>query len=135
MNAGPNIVGAPNAQNNTTAGGGGGSGSTIETDEVVMKLAKKGDQALLAFEIHGATRLGRTVRVSHEVRIEVLKPVDAAKLTEPMCPQPDVRIATPRFHQGVSPGVDAYPPPSFAQAPHHHRQVTTDVKYPRDSRQ
>lgn len=65
--------------------------SSYETEEVVMKLAKKNDQAVLSFEISGLTRVGRKVRVSHDVKIEVMKPGDVARLREPMCPQPDVR--------------------------------------------
>lgn len=69
----------------------GGAPSSIETEEVVVRLTKKNDQAMLSFEITGTTRLGRIVRVVHDVRIEVLKPADAARLAEPMCPTPNVR--------------------------------------------
>lgn len=64
--------------------------SSYETEEVVMKLAKKNDQALLSFEINGITRVGRKVRVAHDVKIEVMKPGDVARLSEPLCPEPDV---------------------------------------------
>jgi HUS1 checkpoint protein len=66
------------------------SSSSYETEEVVMKLAKKNDQAALSFEISGKTRVGRKVRVAHDVKIEVMKPSDVARLSEPMCPEPDV---------------------------------------------
>lgn len=62
--------------------------------ETVMKLAKKNDQAVLNFDISGPMSSGRTVRVGHDVRIEVMKPSDVSKLTEPMCPEPDVRYFT-----------------------------------------
>ena len=68
------------------------SSSSYETEEVVMKLAKKNDQAALSFEITGKTRTGRRVRVAHDVKIEVMKPSDVARLTEPMCPEPDVSL-------------------------------------------
>ena len=55
-----------------------------------MKLAKKTDHALLTFEIHGQTRIGNKMRVAHDVKIQVMKPADVAKLLEPMCPEPDV---------------------------------------------
>jgi len=70
-----------------------GGGSSIETEEVVVRLAKKNDTAILSFEITGLSRLGRTVRVAHDVRIEVLKPADAARLGEPLCPAPDVCLS------------------------------------------
>ena len=75
------------------AGNPPGAPSSIETDEVVVRLTKKNDQAMLSFEITGTTRLGRLVRVVHDVRIEVLKPADAARLAEPLCPTPNVRPA------------------------------------------
>jgi hypothetical protein len=57
-----------------------------------MKLAKKNNVPVLSFEIFGTTNLGRRVKVAHDVRIEVMKPADAAMLTEPRCPEPDVRL-------------------------------------------
>lgn len=64
--------------------------SSYETEEVIMKLAKKNDHAVLSFEISGMTRLGRKVSVSHDVKIEVMKPTDVERLSEPLCPEPDV---------------------------------------------
>ncbi|KAF7346309.1 Checkpoint protein [Mycena sanguinolenta] len=71
------------------------SKSAYETEEIVMKLAKKNDQAVLSFEISGVTRQGRKVRVAHDVKIEVMKPTQVAELKEPMCPEPDVHIILP----------------------------------------
>ena len=71
--------------------------SSFETEEVVMRLAKKNDQALLSFEISGLTRVGRKVRVAHDVKIEVLKAADVEKLSEPMCPEPDVSFSSHRY--------------------------------------
>ncbi|KAJ7282818.1 checkpoint protein Hus1/Mec3 [Mycena rebaudengoi] len=56
----------------------GSASSSYETDEIVMKLAKKNDQAVLSFEISGMTRQGRKVRVAHDVKIDVMKPADVA---------------------------------------------------------
>jgi HUS1 checkpoint protein len=61
-------------------------------NEVVMKLAKKNNLPVLSFEIFGTTQMGRRVKVAHDVRIEVMKPTDVAMLTEPRCPEPDVRF-------------------------------------------
>ncbi|KAJ7082750.1 checkpoint protein Hus1/Mec3 [Mycena belliarum] len=71
------------------------SAGSYETEEIVMKLAKKNDQAVLSFEISGTTRQGRRVRLAHDVKIEVMKPADVAGLKEPMCPDPDVHIILP----------------------------------------
>lgn len=70
------------------------AGSAFDIEEVIMKLAKKNDQALLAFEIIGVSRGGHRRHVSQDVKIEVMKPEDVAKLTEPLCPEPDVRSAS-----------------------------------------
>jgi len=69
--------------------------SSFDAEEVVMKLAKKNDQALLSFEISGQSRVGHKLRVAHDVRIEVMKPADVAKMTEPLCPTPDLHILLP----------------------------------------
>ncbi|KAJ3530484.1 hypothetical protein NMY22_g8551 [Coprinellus aureogranulatus] len=81
------------------AGNTGGAPSSIETDEVIVRLTKKNDQAMLSFEITGTTRLGRLVRVVHDVRIEVLRPADAARLAEPLCPTPNAHILLPPLHK------------------------------------
>ncbi|KAE9401025.1 cell cycle checkpoint [Gymnopus androsaceus JB14] len=75
------------------------SGSSYETEEVVVKLAKKNDQAVLNFEITGTTRVGRKVRIGHDVKIEVMKPADVARLTEPMCPEPDIHVLLPSLQK------------------------------------
>lgn len=69
--------------------------SGYETEEVVMKLAKKNDQAVLSFEISGLSRAGRRMRVTHDVRIDVMKPADVELLEEPRVPEPDVHVVLP----------------------------------------
>ncbi|THU98365.1 cell cycle checkpoint [Dendrothele bispora CBS 962.96] len=78
------------APNVTGSGGTGGNVGSIETDEVIMKLAKKNDQAVLSFEIKGFSGSGRRVRLTQDVRVDVEK-IEALKLNEPMCPEPDIR--------------------------------------------
>lgn len=73
-------------------GAGAGAGAGFETTGVVMKLAKKNELAVLSFEVAAQTRMGRRVAVVHDVRIEVMKPADVARLREPLCPEPEVRI-------------------------------------------
>ncbi|KAG0701223.1 cell cycle checkpoint [Suillus ampliporus] len=68
---------------------------SYDADEVVMKLAKKNDQAVLSFEMFGMSRSGRKVRVAHDVRIDVMRPAEGDKLHEPRCPDPDVHILLP----------------------------------------
>jgi len=75
------------------------SGSSFNTEEIVVKLAKKSDHALLTFEIHGQTRTGNKMRVAHDVKIQVMKPADVAKLSEPLCPEPDLHILLPPLHK------------------------------------
>ncbi|CAA7265748.1 unnamed protein product [Cyclocybe aegerita] len=71
------------------------SSSSFDTEEVVMKLAKKNDQALFSFEISGMSRVGHRLRVAHDVKIEVMRPADVEKLKEPLCPDPDLHILLP----------------------------------------
>jgi HUS1 checkpoint protein len=66
--------------------------SAISSPEVVMKLAKKNDHAVLTFEVTSQSRQGRKLQIAHDVRIYVMKPADFAKVKEPMCPEPDVGI-------------------------------------------
>lgn len=72
--------------------GGGLGGAAYDTDEIIMRLAKKNNQAVLSFEVLGTTRTGKKVRVAHDVKVEVMKPGDVEQLKEPMCPEPDVRF-------------------------------------------
>lgn len=34
--------------------------------------------------------MGRRLRLTQDVRIEVMRPADVERLQEPMCPEPDV---------------------------------------------
>jgi HUS1 checkpoint protein len=65
--------------------------------DISFRLAKKNDQAVLSFEITGASRNGRHIRVTQDVRIEVLKPQDVERLAEPLCPEPDVCFTLLKF--------------------------------------
>ncbi|KAF8638968.1 hypothetical protein AX17_001829 [Amanita inopinata Kibby_2008] len=75
------------------------SSSGYETEEVVVKLAKKNDQAVLSFEITELSRAGLRMRVTQDVRIEVMKPVEVEKLEEPRVPEPDVHILLPPLNK------------------------------------
>ncbi|KJA25078.1 hypothetical protein HYPSUDRAFT_65028 [Hypholoma sublateritium FD-334 SS-4] len=74
-------------------------GSAFDVEEIIMKLAKKNDQALLSFEILGLSRVGHKIRVAQDVKIEVMKPADVAKLAEPLCPEPDLHILLPALQK------------------------------------
>ncbi|KAJ7593722.1 checkpoint protein Hus1/Mec3 [Mycena floridula] len=73
----------------------GTTSSSYDAEEIVMKLAKKNNQALLTFEIIGTTKMGKRVRVAHDVRVEVMKQDDVERLREPMCPEPDTHVLLP----------------------------------------
>lgn len=77
----------------------GNASSAYEAEEVVMRLAKKSNQAVLSFEIAGTTRAGRRVKVAHDVKICVLALSDAQRLREPLCPDPDVHILLPSLQK------------------------------------
>lgn len=78
------------ALRSASCSGGAPASSAMTTEDVTMKLAKKNDVAVLSFEISGMSRSGRRVNVAHDVRIEVMKPADVARIEEPRCPEPDV---------------------------------------------
>ena len=59
--------------------------------EVILKLAKKNNHAVLNFEITSQSRQRNKVQISHDVLIEVLKPSEVERMREPLCPEPDVR--------------------------------------------
>ncbi|KAF8588237.1 cell cycle checkpoint [Ramaria rubella] len=69
--------------------------SALAAPEVIMKLAKKNNHAVLSFEITVQTRQNAKACVTQDVNIEVMGPLDVEKLKEPMCPEPDVHIMLP----------------------------------------
>lgn len=99
--------------------------SGTSAEEVIMKLAKKRDAAVLSFEIFGASRMGRRVKVEHDVRIEVLKPGEVSRLKEPLCPEPDVSkyllFSSFLFEHGRMVlsirWLGSYPPPTTTEGP------------------
>ncbi|THU76544.1 hypothetical protein K435DRAFT_899285, partial [Dendrothele bispora CBS 962.96] len=77
------------APNVTGSGSTGGNVGSIETDEVIMKLAKKNDQAVLSFD-KAFSGSGRRGRLTQDVKVDVEK-IETLKLNEPMRPEPDIR--------------------------------------------
>ncbi|GJE85615.1 cell cycle checkpoint [Phanerochaete sordida] len=76
---------SPNSNNN----------SILTNTEVIMRLAKKNDRAVLSFEIIGQSRSSRDMRIVQDVRIEMMRQQELDKLREPMCPEPDIHIMLP----------------------------------------
>ncbi|KAF5350123.1 hypothetical protein D9756_009224 [Leucocoprinus leucothites] len=75
------------------------SSSSYQAEDIVMKLAKKNDRAVLRFDIIATTAVGRRAKVSHDVVVDVLKPHEVAKLSEPLCPDPNTHILLPPLHK------------------------------------
>ncbi|EIN08739.1 cell cycle checkpoint [Punctularia strigosozonata HHB-11173 SS5] len=69
--------------------------ASMDHNDIVMKLAKKDDRAVLQFEIAGFSRSAKSITLAHHVPIEVMKPSDVAKLKEPTCPEPDIHLILP----------------------------------------
>lgn len=89
------LLGALRSAASSASSSGGSSrvnSDSTTTDQVIIKLAKKNNQAVLAVEIHGTTRVGKPMLVAHDVKIELMSPYDAARLNEPLCPDPNVCI-------------------------------------------
>ncbi|KZP00489.1 cell cycle checkpoint [Calocera viscosa TUFC12733] len=72
------------------------SSGKVETRETVMKLAKKGTDAVFTFETRDHDQTwAKGLTVSHSVRVQMIRPVEMEKVKEPLCPDPDVHIVTP----------------------------------------
>lgn len=93
------------------------SSTAYQAEEIVMKLAKKNDRAVLKFEIIGTTSVGRRVKVTHDVLVDVLKPHEVARLIEPLCPEPDVSSFVLPYNKGHGTHVTlvAHPSPSASK--------------------
>lgn len=92
------LLGALRSAASSASSSGGSSrvnSDSTTTDQVIIKLAKKNNQAVLAVEIHGTTRVGKPMLVAHDVKIELMSPYDAARLNEPLCPDPNIHILLP----------------------------------------
>lgn len=118
--------------------------SSSNADDIVMKLAKKRDVAVLSFEILGAgtgaaagagASTGGGMKVTHDVRIEVLKPAEVERLREPLCPEPDVRarscssVLASCMRAYAHARTDPHPPPATAQAAHTRRPPPPDGRH------
>ena len=84
------------------------------TSAVSLKLNKRGNQAIWAFDIKGVVSLscrpsllrhqltlqsqhsGRPMQLSHEIDVHVLSQKRQSELNEPLCPPPDVSFVFPR---------------------------------------
>ncbi|QRV75190.1 Hus1, required for S-M and DNA damage checkpoints-like protein [Ceratobasidium sp. AG-Ba] len=73
--------------------------SASAAHEVVVKLAKKNDQPVFSFEAQTESRQGKTMLVTHDVRITVMKAVDIEQIKEPLCPPPDLHIILPSLKE------------------------------------
>jgi len=60
-----------------------------------MKLAKRNGIPCLSFDLSLQSKQGKEVKVTHDVKIMVMKPTEVALMKEPMCPAPDVHIILP----------------------------------------
>jgi len=68
----------------------------LATREVVMKLAKKNNEAVFTFETRDHDmNWARGLTVAHSVKVNIKRPIDMETLKEPLCPDPDVHIVTP----------------------------------------
>ena len=68
---------------------------TICSYRLVRRLVKRGEVPVLSFEISAATRMGRPIRIAHDVRVDIVRREDTSRLKEPMCPEPEVRPPPP----------------------------------------
>ncbi|KAI0794159.1 cell cycle checkpoint [Fomes fomentarius] len=77
---------------------GQGSPNVFATNEtqVLMKLTKNQEKrSVLSFEISSTNTMGRTMNVTQQLLIDIVRRAEVDRLTEPMCSEPDVHILLP----------------------------------------
>ncbi|KAF8339769.1 checkpoint protein Hus1/Mec3 [Cantharellus anzutake] len=69
--------------------------SAQSSPDVVIKLAKRDELAVLRFDFQAVSHQGKNIQVIHDVRVHVMRQEEIARLEEPQCPEPDVHIILP----------------------------------------
>jgi HUS1 checkpoint protein len=64
--------------------------SATSSPEVVTKLAKRNGVPCLSFDLSLQSKQGKEVKITHDVKIMVMKPAEVELIKEPLCPAPDV---------------------------------------------
>nr|XP_019048408.1 HUS1 checkpoint protein [Kwoniella bestiolae CBS 10118]OCF27338.1 HUS1 checkpoint protein [Kwoniella bestiolae CBS 10118] len=73
------------------------STAALTESDVTLKLNKKGQQPIWAFEIRGYTAQRKPMSITHEIPVKILSPKRQAELNEPLCPQPDIHVVLPNL--------------------------------------
>ncbi|WWC85520.1 uncharacterized protein L201_000384 [Kwoniella dendrophila CBS 6074] len=73
------------------------STAALTDSDVTLKLNKKGQQPIWAFEIRGYTAQRKAMSITHEIPVKILSPKRQAELNEPLCPQPDIHVVLPNL--------------------------------------
>ncbi|KAI9633365.1 checkpoint protein Hus1/Mec3 [Dioszegia hungarica] len=72
--------------------------TSLQDGEVSLKLNKRGNQAIWAFDIRGRSQLsGKPMQITHEINVHVLSPKRQGELNEPLCPPPDIHLVLPNL--------------------------------------
>ncbi|GFZ44818.1 hypothetical protein JCM24511_02544 [Saitozyma sp. JCM 24511] len=75
----------------------GRNATSLTEADVSLKLNKKGDQPVWAFEIRGRSPNGRPMTIMHDINVRVLGPRRQGELNEPLCPPPDIHLVLPNL--------------------------------------
>ncbi|WVR03258.1 hypothetical protein IAU60_000249 [Kwoniella sp. DSM 27419] len=73
--------------------------AALTDSDVTLKLNKKGNQPIWAFEIRGQTAAGKHMSITHEIDVKILSPKRQQELQEPLCPQPDIHVVLPNLFE------------------------------------
>ncbi|OCF33100.1 HUS1 checkpoint protein [Kwoniella heveanensis BCC8398] len=73
--------------------------ATLSDADVTLKLNKKGNQPIWAFEIRGKTAARKSMSITHEIDVKILSPKRQQELQEPLCPQPDIHVVLPNLYE------------------------------------
>ncbi|WVQ91931.1 hypothetical protein IAS59_005738 [Cryptococcus gattii] len=75
------------------------SSAALSQAEVTLKLNKKQNQPIWAFDIKGYTASRKSMVITHEINVKILSSRRQQDLKEPLCPRPDIHVVLPNLQE------------------------------------
>ncbi|RSH84667.1 uncharacterized protein EHS24_006191 [Apiotrichum porosum] len=87
------------ADSSSGSGGDGGrhNAASLTESDVMLKLNKRDNRAIWAFDIKGQSAGGHAMHITHEVAVHIITSRRQSELTEPLCPPPDLHLVLPNL--------------------------------------
>ncbi|AGV14263.1 HUS1 checkpoint protein, variant [Cryptococcus neoformans var. grubii H99] len=73
--------------------------AALSQAEVTLKLNKKQNQPIWAFDIKGYTASRKSMIITHEINVKILSSRRQEDLKEPLCPRPDIHVVLPNLQE------------------------------------